>query len=264
MSDATNESMDALLSADLDGETTSAEHNRIAADPELRARQEELRSASGLAGRTPPPLDAAMVADSITRALSELPATDTGPLTVHSRPSGSTGARARSVRWLVAAVVLLLAGTGIGLIVTAKSPSQRADTTTGGAARHAETTTVPATSVPTAAGAARLAFLGDFASPESLRSALAAKVPSARSEALASRAPALFAGQADRCATVIEARNPELLRPNRQTVVAATIAGKPVVVLEYRTKAVKAGARQTTRVIALGRAACDERLDFER
>jgi len=95
MSDATNDSMDELLSADLDGETTPAEHDRIAADFELRSRQAELMSASGLAGQSPPPLDTATVDDSITRALDALPTNDVDRPIDRREPSRRCGAARR-------------------------------------------------------------------------------------------------------------------------------------------------------------------------
>jgi len=264
MSDATNDSMDELLSADLDGETTPAEHDRIAADFELRSRQAELMSASGLAGQSPPPLDTATVDDSITRALDALPTNDVDRPIDRREPSRRRSAKLRPVSWLVAAAVVLLAAIGLGLIITAKSPSERAAKSTAGAAHRPATTTIPLGSAPRAASAAPLAFLGDFASAAALRSELAARTPPARSTTSADRSPKLSAGQGDRCATVIEARNPQLLRSNRRAVDAATIAGQPVLVLEYQARTVTPSARQTTRVIAMGAAACDERLDFER
>lgn len=266
MSDPTHDSIDALLSADLDGETTRAEHDRIAADPALRTRQAELRSASRLAGQMPDPLSSAVVDDAISRALNQPPADEIDRPTGRNGSSGRTRVRAAPVPWLVAAAVVLLAAIGLGLIVTARSPSQRADTTSG-AARRPENKSAPPSSPQSTVGtadAAPLGFIGNFASPAALRAELSAKVPASRQGTAGSRAPQLSAAQANRCATVIEARNPQLLRTNRQAVVTATIAGEPVVVLEYRAKSVKAGARQTTRVIALGAAACDERIDFER
>jgi len=264
MSDATNDSTDELLSADLDGETTPAEHDRIAADPERRSRQAELGSASRLAGQKPPALDTAMVDDSISRALDALPTNDVGPLIHRREPGRRRSARSGPVPWLVAAAAVLLGAIGLRLIITAKPPSQRAAKSTAGAAHRSGTTTTPLSSAPEAASAAPLASLGDFASSAALRSALAARTPPARSTTSADRSPKLSAGQGDRCATVIEARNPQLLRSNRRAVVSATIAGESVLVLEYQARAVTGSARQTTRVIAMGAAACDERLDFER
>ena len=72
----------------------------------------------------------------------------------------------------------------------------------------------------------------------------------------------LFTGDTRPCATVVEARDARLKPANRQAF-AASLAGQPVVVLEYRTQAV-AGNRATTRIVALGAAACDERVNFER
>ena len=54
-----------------------------------------------------------------------------------------------------------------------------------------------------------------------------------------------------------------LKRSNRQVADAASVVGEPVVVLEYRAPSVN-GSGTTTRVIALGAAACDELVNFER
>ncbi|MDQ6695960.1 MAG: hypothetical protein M3Z46_00695 [Actinomycetota bacterium] len=263
---SSNDSIDALLSADLDGEASRVDHDRIVADPTLQSRQEELRSASRLAGEAPGPLPSAQVEDAINRALDEAAAAEID----EPAPGRTSRHRAQQggVPWLVAAAVVLLAAIGLGLIITDKSPSRRAQSTSGAMdGRRKEAAPLSSTappSTPSAAGSTRLGFLGDYASAASLRSELTATVPPARRNGSRSPAPPLSSGQADRCATVVEARNPQLSRSNRLTVVSATIAGAPVLVLEYRAASVRGGAHRTTRVIALGAAACDERIDFER
>ena len=109
---------------------------------------------------------------------------------------------------------------------------------------------------------ASVADLGAFRSSTALREALRVAIPSAPPGPSRSAAD-LTQAQIDRCAAVIEARDPGLVRTNRRRTVVATIRGEPVLVLEYQAMAVRTG-RPTTRVVAVGVAACDDRLDFER
>lgn len=268
MTDEPDDPMDSLLSADLDGETTPAEHDRIEADAELRARRDELRLASDLVAEEPPPLNSVAVDEAVNRALGasapvvESPLAQIAARRQHRRPP-------RAVQWLVAAAIVLLAGTGLALIVTDRSPSRHVDTATRvvptvhPSAESRSKSAAPSVNAGGLSGST-LRSIGTFATPAALRSALATRVPASRDAASSSAAPTpVLAGQADRCATVVEARDPRLIRSRRLSVVAASIAGKPVVVLEYRARAVD-NTRQTTRVIAVGVAACNERLDFQR
>lgn len=263
MIDDSSDSIDVLLSADLDGETTPTEHERIENDPELRSRRDRLRGASELASQPPAPLSSATVDASIEGALSEQhPLAPPRQVAARrSRPRRTAG----PAPWLVAAVVILLAGIGIGLVVTARPSSQRQKATSsapttvpGGHGKSAD-----AELAPSASGGSPLPYIGDFATPAALRTRLAARIPAGQQSAATSRAPGLLTGQADRCSTVVEARDPRLVRSNRRAVVAASLAGQPVVVLEYAAKAVDS-QRQTTRVMVVGSAACDERVDFQR
>jgi len=265
MTDESDSSIDEMLSADLDGETTPAEHDRIEAQPELRSRRDELRAASEVAGQLPEPLAADAVDNAINRALDEVP----GQGVTHPEQGNMVTLRRRSgvgpAPWLVAAAVILLAATGIGLIVTAKSPSRKATRASGNSASHAESKSARSGAAARSTTAPRpaLNFIGSFGSPAALRTALAAGRGAPNDRAASGAAPQLSSGQADRCATVIEARDPRLKRSNRQVADAASVAGEPVVVLEYRAPPVK-GNGTTTRVIALGAAACDELVNFER
>jgi hypothetical protein len=278
MTQEPDELLDELLSADLDGETSPQEHDRIESDPELRSRRDALRAAALIAAQPPSPLPPATVDRMVQRAIDEAHGEDR-----HSRASvrsfsssQSARARWRQTPALVAAVVVLLVAIGIGLIVTAPS-RQPSDTASRGLASQEANKSAGATGdqgSPTSTGSRsgasegptgtpnNLGFLGSFTSSTALRSALEAKLPSIQPVP----APAGFhvsAGQADRCSAVIEAREPTLTRPNRLTTVAASLGGEPLVVLEYRARAVTS-ARTTTRVVALGAAACDEVLNFER
>lgn len=274
MSHVPDEPLDDLLSADVDGETSPAEHARIESDPELRSRREALKAAATVAALPPTPLAPAVVDRIVEHAMDGSRADGGRAAPVRSASSGSRArARWRQPPVLVAAAVVLLGAIGIGLIVTAPSGRHRTDTSASAAkglttdkAAGAEGRGVSPPS--TRAGGSgstdqnAVAFLGRFASVGELRAALQTTLPPVAS-APAPEGSQVSSGQADRCATVVEARDPALTRPNRQTTVGASLAGRPLVVLQYRARAVKSG-RQTTRVVALGAAACDEILDIER
>jgi hypothetical protein len=273
--------LDDLLSADLDGETTPAEHARIESDERLRSRREELRSASKLAGHPPPPL-ATAEADRIIGRAADAFGTDvddaadpsTSPL---PSPTPLSRPRPRQTRWLVAAAIVLLAAIGIGLIATDRSPDRQSNTASRAAEGRTESksatprsetgapssTTARSKSLQTGTpdSSPTIGFLGRFASPGALRSALQTRGPTAVPEPAPEAR--ITVGQADRCATVIEAKDPGLKRSNRRSAVAAFLGAEPVLVFEYRTRAIS-GNRTTTRVVATGVAACDERLNFER
>ena len=250
MTDHLDPSLDELLSADLDGETTAEEHDRIEADPDLRARRDELQTASHAVKAPPAPLTASRVDTAVSRALGQSSNVQTLRPPVRRTPPA----------WLVAAVVVLLGAIGIGLIISAPS------------SRHADTAEEPDHHP-------RREQLGersqcDRHSPRThprlhRRFRVAGRVSDAFSAALpnafrapgALRAPDLSSGQATRCATVVEARDSRLKPANRRAF-AASVAGEPVVVLVYRTQAV-AGTRATTRIVAVGAAACDVLVNFE-
>lgn len=260
--DETDDSIDALLSADLDGETTAAEHDRIEADPVLLTRLAELRQASELAAQAPAPLDPAQIDAAINRATAGFRPVSAVPprrRAAFRRPRSQP----KAVPWLVAAAVVLLAGIGLGLILTDQSSSTRPEAATATTAPAAQDKAAALGSSARSASRTPLRFVGRFATPAALRSGLATKLPTTPGETSTSRVPQLFPGQADRCSTVLEARDPRLVRSNRRTVAAASIAEEPVLVLEYRTRVI-GGTGQTTRVIAVGAVACNDRVDFQR
>lgn len=269
--------IDDLLSADLDGETTPSEHDRIESDPELRARREELRRTVDLLSRPPTPLTAASADGLIARALAASDADGLAPPVVPLAPP-PRGAMSRP-RWqqtplLVAAAIVVLMAIGVGLIVTATSShhntdtaaeprrstkSQSADNRKAAGAAPKTTAANNPREVPPAASA--VGFIGRFSSPAALRLALRIKFPPLLSPS-SPGAPHVTRGQADRCAAVVEARDPGLTKPRVRSA-AALVGSQPVVVLEYRARALTSN-RLTTRVIAVGVAACDERVNFER
>lgn len=281
-------SRDELLSADLDGETSPSERARIEADPALRERRQELSYAADSLRRQPEPLPPAAVDALVARALD---AVDTGPL------EGSQSAsipppppaplfpplpvpvplsRPRRISsLLVAAAIVALVAIGVGVIVTTRSPNKDTNTAVRKSERSAEAPRAGApragaptgdggrpTTAPSGADAPTVRFIGRYSTPSELRSASKVQLPPAR-PAPGPKRVRISSAQADRCAAVLEARDPRLRRSNRRTPVAAAIGGDPVVVFEYRTRSVD-GTRLTSRVIAVGVAACDERLNFER
>ncbi len=277
MTDEPDDSIDELLSADLDGQTTPDEHRRIEADPELLVRRNGLRLAARTVGSSPPPLDPVLVDSIIDRTLARFDRVGVDPIEGVEAPTRRSATPRRSNPWLVAAVVMLVAGIGIGLIATAGPSKRKGVTATGDVRSRPESKSANArdaagsAATTTAASSRRdslsertptVGFIGTYASPTALRSALRSKLPPVRQ----SEAPEVFRlspGQADRCSTVLEARDPRLRRSNRRAAVTAGIAGEPLLVLEYRAQTV-GGTRTSTRIIAVGVAACDERLNFER
>ncbi|MET0902255.1 MAG: hypothetical protein ABWZ52_03355, partial [Acidimicrobiales bacterium] len=104
--------LDDLASAHLDGATTAEEAARVAADPVLRARVEELRAVRDALAQVPP-VDAAVRDQAIATALSALdeddgPVAPVAPVTeLTARRRGRSRSVARAVS--AAAVVVLLA-----------------------------------------------------------------------------------------------------------------------------------------------------------
>ena len=272
--------IDELLSADIDGASSHDEHARIEADPALRARREELRAVASLVERRPPVLPPAQVDALISRVFDEVDIPEASQQTAQevppSAPLISLAGRHRRMPPLVAAAVILLAGLGVILVVTDRSPrsgttaSKQLDKSKAGdksvpshGGRSGADTTESKSFSPSLKSSAVLSFIGDYSSTTALRSALRTRsVPQSATSDSGGRSQ-VSAGQADRCATVVEARDPRLTRSNRRSIVTASVAGQRVLVLEYRARAVQ-GSRITTRVLALGVAACDEQLNFQR
>jgi hypothetical protein len=159
---------------------------------------------------------------------------------------------------VVVAAIVLLVVIGVLTLVTNSSDHD----TPGGDGNRSAATSSTTTGPSSRARRLQLSDLGEFASPTALRAALrlatTAPSPSPRRAA-----PELTEAQVDRCGTVIEARDPGLTRANRRRTLVATIDGEAVVVLEYQATSVRTG-RPTTRIVAVGVAACDDQLDFER
>lgn len=273
---------DELLSADIDGETSPSEHARIEADPGLVARRRELRAAADVAGRPPDPLPAGAVDALVARALDTLGAAPLAPPVATSIPPPPTGppvapppppiplVRTRRITpLLVAAAVVAVVAIGVGVIVATKSPTKETNT----AVRRSDRSAAAPKAVsptggggpPTTAQDSRegpfLGFIGRFSSAAALRTA--SKIGLPPETHTGASGVRISAGQADRCAGVLEARDPRLRPSGRRTPLSATIAADPVIVYEYEVRSIT-GDRPTTRVVAVGVAACDERLNFER
>lgn len=203
--------------------------------------------------------------------MTRLPATTRpGPRREAEREPASERVRRRRAPVVVAVVVAVFVVVGVIALVNRPSDVTRDRVPVGRSKRAFDGPADPGLGRSTAHGPSSapdqrgrpLPDLGDFASPTALRQAVRYGIPAAASGS--SRASAVLSPiQVERCASVVEARDPGLLRTNRGSMLAATIAGDPVLVLEYRATALRTG-RSTTRVAAVGVGTCDDRLDFER
>jgi hypothetical protein len=111
--------LDDLASAHLDGATTPNEAARVAADPALQARVEELRAVRD-AVRDVPPVDPAMRDDAIARALSTLDDDDApvAGMTPVTELTPRRGLSPRAVRAVSAAAVILLLALLVPLLAS--------------------------------------------------------------------------------------------------------------------------------------------------
>ncbi|MCB0970372.1 MAG: hypothetical protein KDA97_02475 [Acidimicrobiales bacterium] len=285
MTDPNTPLTDEDLSAAIDGEADAELLARIEADPVARARRDELAAAAAhVAELVPPALDDAVVDDLVAAALDEPVAP--------ARPSRSTG----TAPWLVAAVVVALAGIGLALVLAGRGAgddvaSQRFDTVgsaigddagAGGtaldeeaaepatasgaesadAAHGAAPTTTTSPSLNTTSGGEEVLDLGTFASGAELREALAEVFPGAAFSADdgATRSRASDDAVA-RCAEQL--RVTLELADGPQRVGIAVVDGQDVLVYEFATVATDDGS-PTTLVAAVGIDACDPIELFER
>jgi len=287
MTDDHTPTTDELASADLDGEVTPDEHARVESDPLLRARREELRSASAALTTPVPPLDPSVLDEVVRRAMDEADVADAGAAALTTtgpvRSLPERRARRGPPPFLVAAAVVALVAIGLAVVLSSRSRTQSSlagkatagdtgDKSASAGGSAAERRAVPAapdaTGGPTgeAPSAALDRDLGEFASADALREALRARFPApapVAGQGTTRPATSFSQTQVDRCTGVIEARDERLRQKDRLHVAPATIRGEPVLVLEYRTTAV-VGKGPTTRVVAVGIAACEDRINFER
>lgn len=281
--DPTPPHIDEMLSADLDGESTPEESERIAADARLLDRRETLGAPSSSVATAPNPLAPHVVDQMIEQALEQGgagveaavtdarvsdstaawdPSAPPASVRLTALPPPRPAARRRVHPGLVAAAVVALVAVGLGLLFTDRPsrPTSSADrSTASGSMKSAES------SSKDLAGAGRSAAvqdLGAFADAAALRTALREGFPAQFAQPV--RPVTVFTpAQVARCEGAVEARNSGLEASARRRSAAATIAGEPVLVLEYAAASIRTGA-PTSRVIAVGIVACDDKVNFER
>jgi hypothetical protein len=187
---------------------------------------------------------------------------------------------------LVAAGVALVVALGIGLVVTGRdrgrndrasrsaaeldarpgttaSPSLEGPSSNDAAAAKADhgvaSGAAPSTTLGLAFGADRVLDLGTFASPDALRSSLAAGFPAASAPLPSGGVPATAALQ--RCGTQVAVTLN--LKGEPLHVGYGTVAGRQVLVYEYPSTSY-ADKAPTTLVAAVGTQACDPVITFQR
>ena len=287
------------LSADLDGVAGDDVHRQISADPDAQARQAALRAAADAVGRPVPPLDHDVVDELIGKAMADVdepgePAGDTDdgpipdaiPLTPRRPRRGRSGGPRR---WLVAAVVVVLAAIGLGLIRSGLNESDSSDTastpttqpetssserTTAGDAYDESPDPRADAAEPQASSGGPLhgevgesppgtierfesiPDIGSFASDDALRSALRTSIPDATSRAK----DATSLAAANRCASTVEN---QFEADQARSAASATLDGRKVLV--YELKDTPPG-EPTPRdlVVAVDREACTPELSFFR
>lgn len=291
------------LSLALDGEADAALLARIEADPDARARLEQLRAATGrLRNVAVAPLEDDTVDDLIAAAID----TPIAP----SRPASGRGRSA--VPWLVAAAVIVLMAIGLTLVWAGQSSDQdqagatkssetgpqdanadagssadaafsAEESTTGselalsGGHGAAPTTSAPAAGSPTAEPP--VLYLGSYPSAAKLREATASSFADAWK---ASGSPLTFDSADPDPKVAPSARTAErppsdasIDRCGDQLQVTlsmkappiqagyATVDDQPVLVYEFAATSARSGEK-TTLVAAVGLDACDEVVIFER
>ncbi len=154
MTDPTSDpTPDEELSALLDGEAAPGIAARVANDPSLAHRLGRLREASRLLGEPPAPLSASTVDDLVAQALGAADSTDhQADLSEPTHPASANGSEGALVaplaprrgpsstpRWLVAAVIAVLVGTGLTLVWTGRDGNTDAQLAGGTPTRSSET-----------------------------------------------------------------------------------------------------------------------------
>lgn len=268
------------LSLVLDGQADPDLEARVAASPDAQARLEELRAAAtAVSTAAVPPLDDATIDGLITTAL-DAPVAPT---------RSSAGRPRRPAPWLVAAVVIVLMALGLTLVwagrgsqddqASAKfdsvgasisvgdqeasgeprssfSGGTAADTEQAAAGGHGADTTIASSASETPLS---LTYLGAFDSGDLLRAATASSLTGAPSTAEAPEAPS--DASVDRCAEQLQVTLSLKAGPSRAGY--STVDDKDVLVYEFPATSAVDGT-DTTLVAAVGVAACDEVVIFER
>lgn len=270
---------DEELSAAIDGDLDADRSAALEADPIARERRDALAAAAQAVARRVDPLDPAVVDGLIAGALD-------APLAPAAPRRGSRGPQP----WLVAAVVAVLVAVGLGLVWSGRNADQeqRASFDTVGASIGAEDSGAakgdgadasssasemesgaPTTTAPPASALPPAVALGEFASGDDLRSALAEAFPTAdaattTSGEVGTESSVLApppAGALERCGDQLEVTL-DLDDPPTRTGYA-TVDGRAVLVYEFDAPSFADGT-PTTLVAAVGQDACDQVVIFQR
>lgn len=167
------------LSALLDGEAAPGVEARVAADPSAAHRLARLRDAAAVLAEDPPPLPEPAVDALIAAALGAAGPADAGPDDADDAPEDADPVRPlvpptprRSprggARWLVAAAILVLLGTGLALVWSGRSDRTSAlEAATEQVATDADRSTTPTDGGAGDASTADQSVAGDSSASES-------------------------------------------------------------------------------------------------
>jgi hypothetical protein len=274
------------LSADLDGEVTSAVHDAIEDDPAARARRAELARARALVASSSTPSLAPDVAERLLDAAIDAADRPLAPVAPLRRWRGPAP-------WQVAAAVILLVAVGLSLVYTGRDQVDDLASTAatslddgaegeqlaggsegldGSNGAGPEALDLPphggdlATSAPASRGGVaesagpEATYLGSFGSADELRAALALVTEADQTV----QAPAIdppSVASLDRCddqiQVVLEIDAPASIRGY------ALVDGRVVLVYEYARPSFADGT-PTTLVVGVGVEACEQVITFER
>ncbi len=278
MTDQPTPLTDEELSAALDDQADASVAARVAASPEAHARSAELAAAAALVANAAVPELPATAVDTLINGALDVPLAPAAPR------RESRGPRP----WLVAAAVAALAAVGLGLVLSGRGASEDhasrssgagndvAESTTAGdgeldAAPEAfdtasESGSIAGSDTPSTlatVGVLPVVDLGAFADGDALREALATSFPTeaARnttgSSSRAMPADAAVTRCGDQLKVTLELESDPL------NAGYATVADSPVLVYEFAAPSFADGS-PTTLVAAVGEAACDQVVLFER
>lgn len=286
------------LSAVIDGVADADLVERVRSDPAARARADELHAAGEALRTAPlPALDPTTIDTLVARAVDAAGGARPAPVVTPLAPPAR--GRRGPAPWSVAAAIVALVAIGLGLVWSGTRPDQdefaavgdRAaevaddpmlDGETSGSAEdeavpeRADDPDEPADAapealpdpphgaVPTTAGAAgnelvTLPYLGDYASPADLRTALRDGFPDDLPLTSGAAIDSPTRGAVDRCRN--QAAETFDLRVPADAEGVAEVDGRLVLVYEFEQAAIVDG---NTYVIARGPEACDPVLDFQR
>lgn len=268
------------LSLAIDGELDADRAALLEADPVARARRDALAAAAARVGTAVEPLDATAVDQLIAAALE-------APLAPSAPPRTTRGPQP----WLVAAAVVALVAVGLGLVWSGRgtqsdqasfqtvgnsiSAADEATESGAGSGRDGaeeaagsmaetapeastDTSSAPTTTAPGLPVLPDALALGEFASGDELREALADAFP-ASAQPTSAEVPS--AAALERCATQLQVTLDLAGDPLRTGF--ATVDGRAVLVYEFEAPAFDDG-QPTTLVAAVGSDACDQVAIFQR